>query len=301
MFLCKKISMAHKAGFVNIIGKPNAGKSTLMNLLVGEKLSIITSKAQTTRHRILGIVSTEEHQIVFSDTPGILTPHYKMHEAMMKFVYTALSDADVLLLIIDVTSKDELEEELLDKLKKSGSKIVVLLNKIDLIKPEELETISESWSTKLPEAELIPISALENFNVDYLTKRIVALLPDSPAFYDKDQLTDKPEKFFVSEIIREKILLNYEKEIPYSCEVYVESFKDEPTILKIRAVIFVSRESQKGILIGHKGAGLKRVGTQARIDIEKFFDKKVFLELFVKVKKDWRNNDYMLRQFGYEE
>jgi GTP-binding protein Era len=301
LFLCKKISMAHKAGFVNIIGKPNAGKSTLMNLLVGEKLSIITSKAQTTRHRILGIVSTEEHQIVFSDTPGILTPHYKMHEAMMKFVYTALSDADVLLLIIDVTSKDELEEELLDKLKKSGSKIVVLLNKIDLIKPEELETISESWSTKLPEAELIPISALENFNVDYLTKRIVALLPDSPAFYDKDQLTDKPEKFFVSEIIREKILLNYEKEIPYSCEVYVESFKDEPTILKIRAVIFVSRESQKGILIGHKGAGLKRVGTQARIDIEKFFDKKVFLELFVKVKKDWRNNDYMLRQFGYEE
>jgi GTP-binding protein Era len=293
--------MAHKAGFVNIIGKPNAGKSTLMNLLVGEKLSIITSKAQTTRHRILGIVSTEEHQIVFSDTPGILTPHYKMHEVMMKFVYTALSDADVLLLIIDVTSKDELEEELLDKLKKSGSKIVVLLNKIDLIKPEELETISESWSTKLPEAELIPISALENFNVDYLTKRIVALLPDSPAFYDKDQLTDKPEKFFVSEIIREKILLNYEKEIPYSCEVYVESFKDEPTILKIRAVIFVSRESQKGILIGHKGAGLKRVGTQARIDIEKFFDKKVFLELFVKVKKDWRNNDYMLRQFGYEE
>jgi GTP-binding protein Era len=224
-----------------------------------------------------------------------------MHEAMMKFVYTALSDADVLLLIIDVTSKDELEEELLDKLKKSGSKIVVLLNKIDLIKPEELETISESWSTKLPEAELIPISALENFNVDYLTKRIVALLPNSPAFYDKDQLTDKPEKFFVSEIIREKILLNYEKEIPYSCEVYVESFKDEPTILKIRAVIFVSRESQKGILIGHKGAGLKRVGTQARIDIEKFFDKKVFLELFVKVKKDWRNNDYMLRQFGYEE
>jgi GTP-binding protein Era len=220
---------------------------------------------------------------------------------MMKFVYTALSDADVLLLIIDVTSKDELEEELLDKLKKSGSKIVVLLNKIDLIKPEELETISESWSTKLPEAELIPISALENFNVDYLTKRIVALLPNSPAFYDKDQLTDKPEKFFVSEIIREKILLNYEKEIPYSCEVYVESFKDEPTILKIRAVIFVSRESQKGILIGHKGAGLKRVGTQARIDIEKFFDKKVFLELFVKVKKDWRNNDYMLRQFGYEE
>jgi GTP-binding protein Era len=189
--------MAHKAGFVNIIGKPNAGKSTLMNLLVGEKLSIITSKAQTTRHRILGIVSTEEHQIVFSDTPGILTPHYKMHEAMMKFVYTALSDADVLLLIIDVTSKDELEEELLDKLKKSGSKIVVLLNKIDLIKPEELETISESWSTKLPEAELIPISALENFNVDYLTKRIVALLPNSPAFYDKDQLTDKPEKFFV--------------------------------------------------------------------------------------------------------
>jgi GTP-binding protein Era len=293
--------MAHKAGFVNIIGKPNAGKSTLMNLLIGEKLSIITSKAQTTRHRILGIVSTEEHQIVFSDTPGILTPHYKMHEAMMKFVYTALSDADVLLLIIDVTSKDELEEELLDKLKKSGSKIVVLLNKIDLIKPEELETISESWSTKLPEAELIPISALENFNVDYLTKRIVALLPNSPAFYDKDQLTDKPEKFFVSEIIREKILLNYEKEIPYSCEVYVESFKDEPTILKIRAVIFVSRESQKGILIGHKGAGLKRVGTQARIDIEKFFDKKVFLELFVKVKKDWRNNDYMLRQFGYEE
>jgi GTP-binding protein Era len=293
--------MAHKAGFVNIIGKPNAGKSTLMNILVGEKLSIITSKAQTTRHRILGIVSTDEHQIVFSDTPGILTPHYKMHESMMKFVYTALSDADVLLLIIDVTSKDQLEDELMEKLKKSGSKIVVLLNKIDLIKPEELETTSASWAALLPEAEIIPISALENFNVDYLTKRIVALLPDSPAFYDKDQLTDKPEKFFVSEIIREKILLNYDKEIPYSCEVYVESFKDEPTILKIRALIFVSRESQKGIIIGHQGSGLKRVGTQARIDIEKFFDKKVFLELFVKVKKDWRNNDYMLKQFGYEE
>jgi len=293
--------MAHKAGFVNIIGKPNAGKSTLMNILVGEKLSIITSKAQTTRHRILGIVSTEEHQIVFSDTPGILTPHYKMHESMMKFVYAALSDADVLLLIIDVKSEDKLEEELMDKLKKSGSKIVVLLNKIDLIKPEELETTSASWAALLPEAEIIPISALEKFNTDYLTKRIVALLPDSPAFYDKDQLTDKPEKFFVSEIIREKILLNYDQEIPYSCEVYVESFKDEPTILKIRALIFVSRESQKGILIGHQGSGLKRVGTQARIDIEKFFDKKVFLELFVKVKKDWRNNDYMLKQFGYEE
>lgn len=293
--------MAHKAGFVNIIGKPNAGKSTLMNILVGEKLSIITSKAQTTRHRILGIVSSDEHQIVYSDTPGILTPHYKMHESMMKFVYTALSDADVLLLIIDVTSKDKLEDELMEKLKKSGSKIVVLLNKIDLIKPEELETTSASWATLLPEAEIIPISALEKFNTDYLTKRIVALLPDSPAFYDKDQLTDRPEKFFVSEIIREKILINYDKEIPYSCEVYVESFKDEPTILKIRALIFVSRESQKGILIGHLGSGLKRVGTQARLDIEKFFDKKVFLELFVKVKKDWRNNDYMLKQFGYEE
>ncbi|HRG59251.1 MAG TPA: GTPase Era [Bacteroidia bacterium] len=293
--------MAHKAGFVNIIGKPNAGKSTLMNILVGEKLSIITSKAQTTRHRILGIVSSDEHQIVYSDTPGILTPHYKMHESMMKFVYTALSDADVLLLIIDVTSKEQLEDELMEKLKKSGSKIVVLLNKIDLIKPEELETISTAWATLLPEAEIIPISALEKFNTDYLTKRIVALLPDSPAFYDKDQLTDRPEKFFVSEIIREKILLNYDKEIPYSCEVYVESFKDEPNILKIRALIFVSRESQKGIIIGHQGSGLKRVGTQARIDIEKFFDKKVFLELFVKVKKDWRNNDYMLRQFGYEE
>ncbi len=293
--------MAHKAGFVNIIGKPNAGKSTLMNILVGEKLSIITSKAQTTRHRILGIVSSDEHQIVYSDTPGILTPHYKMHESMMKFVYTALSDADVLLLIIDVTSKDKLEDELMEKLKKSGSKIVVLLNKIDLIKPEELEITSASWATLLPEAEIIPISALEKFNTDYLTKRIVALLPDSPAFYDKDQLTDRPEKFFVSEIIREKILINYDKEIPYSCEVYVESFKDEPTILKIRALIFVSRESQKGILIGHLGSGLKRVGTQARLDIEKFFDKKVFLELFVKVKKDWRNNDYMLKQFGYEE
>ena len=293
--------MAHKAGFVNIIGKPNAGKSTLMNILVGEKLSIITSKAQTTRHRILGIVSTDDYQIVFSDTPGILTPHYKMHESMMKFVYTALSDADVLLLIIDVTSKDKLEDELMEKLKKSGSKIVVLLNKIDLIKPEELEITSASWATLLPEAEIIPISALEKFNTDYLTKRIVALLPDSPAFYDKDQLTDRPEKFFVSEIIREKILINYDKEIPYSCEVYVESFKDEPTILKIRALIFVSRESQKGIIIGHLGSGLKRVGTQARLDIEKFFDKKVFLELFVKVKKDWRNNDYMLKQFGYEE
>ncbi len=293
--------MTHKSGFVNIIGKPNAGKSTLMNILVGEKLSIITSKAQTTRHRILGIVSTDAYQIVFSDTPGILTPHYKMHELMMKFVYTALSDADILLLIIDAAANDSLDDELLLKLKGKGGKVLVLLNKIDLLKPEALEQVSQKWALMLPLAEIIPISALENFNTEYLMKRIVAHLPQSPAYYDKEQLTDKPEKFFVSEIIREKILLHYEKEIPYSCEVYVESFKDEPGILKIRAIIFVSRESQKGIIIGHQGSSLKRVGTQARIDIEKFFDKKVFLELFVKVKKDWRNNDYLLRQFGYEE
>ena len=299
--LQSKLIMAHKAGFVNIIGKPNAGKSTLMNQLVGEKLSIITSKAQTTRHRILGIVSKDDYQIVFSDTPGILTPHYKMHESMMKFVYAALSDADVLLLIIDTISRDKLEDELLTKLKKSGSKIVVLLNKVDKLKQEHLEEHVQEWTKILPEAEIIPISALKKFNIDYLMRRIVAILPDSPPFYDKSQLTDKPEKFFVSEIIREKILLNYEKEIPYSCEVVVEAFKDEPTILKIRAEIYVARDSQKGILIGHQGASLKKVGTQARLDIEKFFEKKVFLELFVKVKKDWRDNDYMLKQFGYED
>ncbi|MCC6251950.1 MAG: GTPase Era [Bacteroidia bacterium] len=293
--------MNHRAGFVNIIGKPNAGKSTLMNILVGERLSIITPKAQTTRHRILGIVNEEDYQIVYSDTPGILTPHYKMHEAMMKFVYTALADADLLLFIVDVAGKEPVEEEVLKEINKSKTGLILILNKIDLVSSTDLEEISKYWAGVFPQAEIIPISALEQFNIEYLKKRIVAQLPISPPYYDKEQLTDKPEKFFVSETIREKIFLNYEKEVPYNCEVYVESFKDSPEIIKIRSIIFVSRDSQKGIIIGHKGAGLKRVGTQARIELEKFFGKKIFLELFVKVKKDWRNNNYMLKQFGYEE
>lgn len=290
----------HKSGFVSIIGCPNVGKSTLMNVLVGEKLSIITSKAQTTRHRIMGIVSGDDYQIVFSDTPGILKPNYKLQEKMMEFVVSALSDADVFLLIVDIYEDIVLDEKYLDKLKKTKTPVLLLLNKIDMATQEVLDTKMAEWREKLPNAEIIPISALKKFNLENVMYRIVQLLPIGEAFYDKDTLTDKPEKFFVSEIIREKILLQYKKEIPYSVEVIVNSFKDEENLLKIQADILVERESQKAIIIGHKGEALKKVGTRAREDAEKFFGKKIFLELYVKVVKDWRNNDSNLKNFGYQ-
>ena len=289
----------HKAGFVNIIGAPNVGKSTLMNELVGERLSIITSKAQTTRHRILGIVNDNDFQIVFSDTPGIVDPAYKMHEGMMSFVNTAISDADVLLVMVEAKEKSFKDEAILERLQKTSTPIILIINKIDLLEQDELESKVALWKQQLPKAAVFPISALHNFNVDQVLLEIKALLPESPPFYDKDALTDKPEKFFVSEIIREKILLNYKKEIPYSCEVEVEAFKEEDKIIRIRAVIMVIRDSQKGIIIGHQGKSLKKVGTEARKDLETFFDKKIFLELFVKVNKDWRNNEYQLKRFGY--
>lgn len=289
----------HKSGFVNIIGNPNVGKSTLMNILVGEKLSIITAKAQTTRHRILGIVNDDEHQIIFSDTPGIIDPAYKMHEGMMSFVRSALTDADIILLMVEVKEKTFKDENILQQLKKTNIPILLLINKIDEVDQEFLEKKVKFWGKELPKATIYPISALHNFNVDQVMLEIKERLPENPPFYDKDQLTDKPEKFFVAEIIREKILLNYNKEIPYSCEVEIEDFKDEPNIIRIRAIIMVIRDSQKGIIIGHQGKGLKKVGTQARKDIEKFFEKKVFIELYVKVNKDWRNNETQLKRFGY--
>lgn len=305
-FLCKQIKnktishSAHKSGFVSIIGCPNVGKSTLMNVLVGEKLSIITSKAQTTRHRIMGIVSGDDYQIVFSDTPGILKPNYKLQEKMMEFVVSAFSDADVFLLIVDIYEDIVLDEKYLEKLKVTKTPVLLLLNKIDMATQEVLDTKLAEWKEKLPNAEIIPISALKKFNLENVMYRITQLLPVGEAFYDKDTLTDKPEKFFVSEIIREKILLQYKKEIPYSVEVVVNSFKDEESILKIQADIIVERDSQKGIIIGHKGEALKKVGTRARIDAETFFGKKIFLELFVKVAKDWRSNDSNLKNFGYQ-
>ncbi len=289
----------HKAGFVNIIGAPNVGKSTLMNVLVGERLSIITSKAQTTRHRILGIVNDDDHQIIFSDTPGIIDPAYKMHEGMMSFVNTAISDADVILAMVEVQERAFKDENILEKLQKTETPVVLLINKIDEVEQDFLEEKVNYWSAQVPNAKVFPVSALHNFNVDQVMMEIKAALPVSPPYYDKDTLTDKPEKFFVSEIIREKILLNYKKEIPYSCEVEVEEFKEEEKIIRIRAVIMVIRDSQKGIIIGHQGKPLKKVGTQARLEMEKFFDKKVFLELFVKVNKDWRNNETQLKRFGY--
>jgi len=291
--------MAHKAGFVNIIGSPNVGKSTLMNVLVGERLSIITSKAQTTRHRIMGIVSGEDFQIVYSDTPGVLKPNYKLQESMMEFVHTALTDADVILFVTDIYEDIKIEEKILNKIKNAKASVLLLINKIDLADQEKLEAKVQYWKEEVPAAEVIPVSALEKFNVNYIFDRIVALLPEGPGFYDKEQLTDKPEKFFVSEIIREKILMNYKKEIPYSVEVIVEAFKEEEKIIKIRAEIIVVRDSQKGIIIGHQGKALKKVGTEARKDIEAFFQKQVFLELFVKVNKDWRDSDTQLKRFGY--
>jgi len=289
----------HKSGFVNIIGNPNVGKSTLMNALVGEKLSIITSKAQTTRHRIMGIVNGNDFQIIYSDTPGILDPKYKLQEAMLKTVDGAFTDADIVLFVSDVREPIENENKYISKLTRIKAPVLLLLNKIDLSDQNDVETRMDEWKEKLPKAEIIPISASEKFNLTKVFERIIELLPEAPAYYSKDELTDKNERFFVEEIIREKILLNYEKEIPYSVEILVESFREEERIIWTSANIFVMRDSQKGILIGHKGEMLKKTGTAARKDMEAFFGKKIFLELFVKVKKDWRNDSKQLKQFGY--
>lgn len=289
----------HKAGFVNIVGNPNVGKSTLMNQLVGERISIATFKAQTTRHRIMGIVNTDDMQIVFSDTPGVLKPNYKMQEMMLAFSESALADADVLLYVTDVIENPEKNMEFLEKVKKMQIPVLLLINKIDQSDPKKLGDIVEKWHSLLPNAEILPISAKNKFGTDMLLKRIKELLPESPAFFDKDQLTDKPARFFVSEIIREKILLYYDKEIPYSVEVRVERFKEDEKRILINAVIYVERDSQKGIIIGHQGIALKKVNTESRKALEKFFDKKIFLETFVKVDKDWRSSQRELDAFGY--
>ena len=289
----------HKSGFVNIIGNPNVGKSTLLNALVGEKLAIITSKAQTTRHRLMGIVNGEDFQIVYSDTPGIVDPHYKLHEYMMKFIEAALMDADIFLLVIEVNDKFN-HPEILDKIKNSGLPIILLINKIDLSTQEEVVKQIIDWEEKLPMAEIIPISALNKFNLENVFNTLLDKLPENPPYFPKDELTDKSQRFFVSEIIREKILLYYKKEIPYSVEIVVESFKESDKLIKIFALIFVARESQKAIIIGHGGLALKKVGTEARKDIEDFVGKKVFLELTVKVNKDWRDKDLQLKRFGYQ-
>jgi GTP-binding protein Era len=292
--------MQHKAGFVNIIGNPNVGKSTLMNALMGEKISIITHKAQTTRHRILGILNEDDYQIVFSDTPGIIKPAYKLQESMMNFVHSAFKDADVLIYMVEMGEKALKDEALFEKIKNTKTPLLLLINKIDLSEQEEVAEQINHWKEIIPNAEILPISALNKFNIDKILERIIELLPVSPAYYDKDAITDKPKRFFVSESIREKILKHYKKEVPYSVEVEVEEFEDEKDIIRIRAIIFVMRESQKGIIIGHKGAGIKRIGTEARKDLERFFDKKIFLETVVKVKKNWRDDDRQLKSFGYE-
>ena len=289
----------HKAGFVNIVGNPNVGKSTLMNQLVGEKLSIATFKAQTTRHRIMGIVNTEDTQIVFSDTPGVLKPNYKMQEMMLQFSESALADADILLYVTDVVEDPEKNMDFLEKVSKMSIPVILLINKIDESDQKTLGNLVTKWHGLLPNAEILPISAKNKFGVDILLKRVHELLPESPAFFDKDQLTDKPAKFFVSEIIREKILLYYDKEIPYSVEVVIERFKEDDRQIHISAIIYVERSSQKGIIIGHQGMALKKVSTEARKSLERFFDKKIFLETFVKVDKDWRNSQKELKHFGY--
>ena len=289
----------HKAGFVNIIGNPNVGKSTLMNSFVGEKLSIITSKAQTTRHRILGIVNGDDFQMVISDTPGIIKPAYELQSSMMDFVKAALDDADVLVYMVEIGEKDLKDEKFFEKIINSKIPVLLLINKIDISDQEELEEYSQMWKEKVPNAEIYPVSALKNFHIKEVFNRIVELLPLSPPFYPKDQLTDKPERFFVNEIVREKILKYYKKEIPYSVEILTEEFFEEEKIIRIRSVIMVERESQKGIVIGHKGVALKRVGTQARRDLEAFFGKQVHIELYVKVNKNWRSNQTQLRRFGY--
>ena len=289
----------HRSGFVNIVGNPNVGKSTLMNLLVGQKISIITSKAQTTRHRIMGIVNTPEYQIVYSDTPGVLRPNYKLQEQMLNFSLSALQDADVLLYMTDVIEKFDKNDDFIEKVEKLDQPLLLLINKIDLSTQEHLEDLVMQWNLILPKAEIYPISATNNFSVDLVKRRIIDLLPVSPPYFEKDALTDKPARFFVTEIIREKALLYYQKEIPYSIEVVVEEFKEEAKLLRIRALIMVERDSQKGIIIGHQGKALKKLGTTARRDIEQFFGKKVFLELYVKVEKDWRDRDNILRSYGY--
>ena len=308
------VSFMHKAGFVNIVGNPNVGKSTLMNQLVGERISIATFKAQTTRHRIMGIVNTDDMQIVFSDTPGVLKPNYKLQESMLAFSESALTDADVLLYVTDVVEDPEKNREFLDKVAKMTIPVILLINKIDAVPEEEnakgkkrdannewLGKIVLKWHELLPNAEILPISAKNKFGVDILLKRIKELLPDSPPYFDKEQLTDKPARFFVSEIIREKILLYYDKEIPYSVEVRCDSFKEDDKRIHIMATIFVERDSQKGIIIGHQGVAIKKVNTEARKTLEKFFDKSIFLETFVKVDKDWRSSDKELSQFGYND
>lgn len=289
----------HKAGFVNIVGNPNVGKSTLMNALVGERISIITSKAQTTRHRIMGIVNGDDFQIVYSDTPGVLKPNYRLQESMLGFSKSALSDADVLIYVTDIFDSPERNGDFIKMVEENTAPLILIINKIDLTDQDRLIEKVEQWKDILPRAEILPVSALVKFNLDPLLKRIKELLPESPPFFDKEALTDKPARFFVTEIIREKILMNYDKEIPYSVEVLVESFKEEERIIRISAVIYVERDSQKGIIIGHGGKSLKKVGTEARKDIEVFFEKKVYLELFVKVEKDWRNSNNKLKGFGY--
>ena len=291
--------MQHRSGFVNILGNPNTGKSTIMNALVGEKLSIITSKAQTTRHRIMGIVNSDDFQIVYSDTPGILRPAYKLQESMMTFVNTAISDADIILYVTDVTEKQLADKAYPERIKSSGIPVIVAVNKIDLSNQEELEKIVELWHSFFTDSPVIPLSALKKFNIDALLEAVLSKLPEGPPYFPKDQLTDKYERFFASEIIREKILKNYQKEVPYSVETEIDSFKEENGMLKIRALIHVARDSQKGIIIGHRGSMLKKTGTEARIDMEDFFGKKVFLELYVKVTKDWRDKPLILKRFGY--
>ena len=295
----EKKEQTHRSGFVNIVGNPNVGKSTLMNLLVGERVSIITSKAQTTRHRIMGIVNTPELQIVYSDTPGVLRPNYKLQESMLEFSESALGDADVLLYVTDTVETADKNEFFLERVRGVKCPVLLLINKVDLTTQPELEALVERWHQELPEAEIIPLSALNNFNVQPLKKRIESLIPPSPPYFEKDALTDKPARFFVTEIIREKILLYYQKEIPYSVEVVVEAFREEEARIHIQALIVVERDSQKGIITGHKGVALKKVGSMARRDMERFFEKKIFLELFVKVEKDWRNRDNLLRAYGY--
>ena len=292
--------MEHKAGYVNIIGNPNVGKSTLMNALIGERLSIITPKAQTTRHRIIGILNEKDYQIVFSDTPGVIDPAYQLQENMMNSVYSAFSDADILIYMVEVGEKTLKDPKISERLRKTDIPLLMLLNKIDLAKQEDVAIELEKWSSDFTNAEILPISALNKFNLDIIKDKIVKMLPIAPPYYDKDAITDKSERFFIEEIIREKILKHYKKEIPYSVQIEVEEFFEETEIIKIRAIIYVMRNSQKGIIIGHKGMGLKRIGTEARKDIEKMLDKKVFLETPVKVKTDWRNDKRQLKKFGYE-
>lgn len=297
--------MSHKAGFVNILGKPNAGKSTLMNAMLGQKLSIITSKAQTTRHRIMGILNSEDYQVVFSDTPGIIAPNYRLQEKMMNYVEESLKDADVFLFVVDITDKDtrdeqsDLYQKVEKKLQHTKVPVIIVVNKIDLSNPQQLNDTMEVIEKKFPTAYRLAISAGEKFNTDVVLNKILELLPESPPYYDKEDVSDKPVRFFISEIIREKILLYYEKEIPYSVEVVVNSFKEEENIIRIQADIYVARDSQKSIIIGKAGAAIKKTATEARLDMEKFLDKKVFLEMFVKVKKEWRNNDRDLKSLGY--